>query len=182
MLKTKVLSPEDVGKAELADAFLTQKKDSLSVLVAANLRAAIYKLLCNATAVKARRTWVLQRNTLSGINYEAALRVADVECRYKGMLRPSPTMISSLSIGGVDIITSSAPAYIATLASSKHSVAHPSPRPRMDAHRHRPRTHGWSRVAAVRMECAAATPPVALVRPLCPAPAIGKRYPTLRAG
>ena len=85
MLKTKVLSPDDVDNAELADAFLTQKKDSLSVLVAANLRAAIYKLLCNVTAVKARRTWVLQRNTLCGINYEAALRVADVECRYIGM-------------------------------------------------------------------------------------------------
>ena len=67
MLKTKVLSPGDVGTAELADAFLTQNEASLSVLVAANLRAAIYKLLCNVTAVKARRTWVLQRNTLAGI-------------------------------------------------------------------------------------------------------------------
>jgi len=41
--------------------------------------------------------------------------------------------------------------------------------------------HLWSRVAVVRMECAAATL-VALVHPLWPAPAIGKRYPAPRAG
>ena len=85
MLKSKVLSPDDVGKAESADAFLTQKKDSLSVLVAANLMSAIYRLLCNVTAVRARRTWVLQANTLFGINYEAVLPVADVARRYIGM-------------------------------------------------------------------------------------------------
>ena len=55
MLKSKVLSPDEVALAEAADAFLTQTKDSLSVLVAANLIAAIYRLLCNPNAVLARR-------------------------------------------------------------------------------------------------------------------------------
>ena len=85
MLKSKVLSPDEVALAEAADAFLTQNRASLSVVVAAKLMAAIYRLLRNVNAVKARRKWVLQENTRFGINYRAVLRVGNVASEYIGL-------------------------------------------------------------------------------------------------
>ena len=85
MLKSKVLSPDKVALAEAADAFVTQNRASLSVVVAAKLMAAIYRLLRNVNAVKARRKWVLQENTRFGINYRAVLRVGNVANEYIGL-------------------------------------------------------------------------------------------------
>ncbi len=149
MLRTGVLSADDVGLAQSANAFLTLEKDGLPVLVAAQLHSAVHRLLLSSNGIRAARKGVCQDNTKCAIQYEICFQTGGVDNLYNGEAKHAfcdhhQTFRNRMRSHFCQNITGEHCNYKFRRAFRSA----PSPRPPTDAHRRRRCTHGWSCVGA----------------------------------
>ncbi len=184
MLRSKLLSPDDVARAKLANGFLKLHQASLSVVVAARLKTAVHILLFNVNGIKAARKWVLQENTRCAIMYLLSFIVpGNKEDYYIGESKRSGCTHAQLCKARWS-------QHYGDLACNEHvngklqdaygSASYP--------YLARTRAHPVIAAALTRgpgsrwygMEVCAS--PGARCSLSCAAPAFGERYPTARAG